>query len=56
MFQFGALELCLGAKPTTKAPVATGLSRLWTKSNKLRIILFFLQAFMNECRSCYYCS
>jgi len=31
MFQFGVLELCLGGLTPPKPPVATGLSRLWTK-------------------------
>jgi len=32
MFQFGGLELCLaGLSPPKPTPVATGVSRLWTK-------------------------
>jgi len=44
------LELC------SQSPRGDGTERTGQKSNKMQIILFFLQAYINECSSCCYSS
>jgi len=54
MFQFGGLVVLFMGLSSPKPPVATGLSRLWTKVEQaVDHTTFFLQAFMDECSSCY---
>jgi len=54
---WGAWSFVWGAKPTKAAPRGNGTEQTVDKSwISCRSHHFFLQAFMNECSSCYYCS
>jgi len=56
MLQFWDLELCLGSLGPPKPFRGDGTEQTVDKSLSCRSYYFFLQAFMNECNSCYYCS
>jgi len=53
IWRLGAL---FGGLSPPKPPWRRDWADCGQKSNKLQVILFFLQVFMNECSSCYYCS
>jgi len=57
MFQFGGLGALFGGlsppKPTRGDETAQTVDKSWISC---RSYYFFLQAFINVCSSCYYCS